>query len=990
MVPILDAQMASSSSTRRKAPVENTPLWYAVVVGLPDSGKVPRTNNAANKDLEDTLTEEEVSSALLHRIWEPTGSRRVYRVWSVGKHSLLARIAADFYPKVYQKDITKNKDIGILFAKACVAHYRKIPVNWAVFAFEQWMGRSGWQRQNWKPHYRWQMLYDEDDEHLGVVTPQYSKVLELDADYAKPPRTEGVAPGEVGVPHSFAGGTSPRRRPNIPDEEGNMSVGLVRQPRRSSTFARSSNADSDGSYSPSRRIRIPMQESHSRECHRKRKQWNSLLNTSYPNAGRTLRRLRRLRDSIHSGFDSEENSEADIEAGNCPHRMTNDAGDEECEDAAVAESGAGDATNASRRAAALSHTSSFQVQGVRDSRLDGASSGQNVPFQDARNVERGEGTVQVTVLTDVDVATNGGPSLPPSTVMIATTGGGYDQVRAGREADKETADSDGSDAVVGDAGIGPGLDGAHLEVGITNKAVDNDSLEGDGLQCTHPRVQAAEDAGDVVAGGGVYEGVEMFSDASGIRHPPVVHDTAAGAAETDSAMDVDSENELSETNVLLNVLNVEYTTDGWENEVDETGRARSTGIVDVHSNAPHIRFMTEAIARLGRSNVTNAAEALRETTLSAYTEFEEQAEDIHSLVQECRTLVEDFSRTHSPQTVPVASGASGEDARVVAGSEVVVPELCSRGGPFHGPCTATERLKAGGARTTLSGIHGTGGSTRRSEERPFSPVPEFSPLDVGPVNNSTGIRSPLRSTTSPKNDAAGNALTPGLDTVDVRVAVAVAGPAVQYSFRENPCIGTLQTPKPECLLGGTIVSGNCHGCAPHTQTALESSGHDGMPGQHGMAWGVAANVDRPVPAAVGSFLPIDRKRSYGTCIRTPGGFEGNLRFQTTEADDQPLSMEAAVQMPSVGHRPSMYMSTMMPILLALANLSDQLRHFCEVNGPGSSAGRVGEENGRVPLRRASWRDEASTSTAAPRSREGSDFLLRNGNTAANLQTEFLE
>jgi hypothetical protein len=80
----------------------------------------------------------------------------------------------------------------------------------------------------------------------------------------------------------------------------------------------------------------------------------------------------------------------------------------------------------------------------------------------------------------------------------------------------------------------------------------------------------------------------------------------------------------------------------------------------------------------------------------------------------------------------------------------------------------------------------------------------------------------------------------------------------------------------------------------------------------------------------------------------------------------------------------------MPILLALANLSDQLRHFCEVNGPGSSAGRVGEENGRVPLRRASWRDEASTSTAAPRSREGSDFLLRNGNSAANLQTEFLE
>ena len=34
--------------------------------------------------------------------------------------------------KVFQRDIDKNKNFGILFAKACLAHYRKLHPRWCT------------------------------------------------------------------------------------------------------------------------------------------------------------------------------------------------------------------------------------------------------------------------------------------------------------------------------------------------------------------------------------------------------------------------------------------------------------------------------------------------------------------------------------------------------------------------------------------------------------------------------------------------------------------------------------------------------------------------------------------------------------------------------------------------------------------------------------------------------------------------------------------
>ena len=80
------------------------------------------------------------------------------------------------YPKVFQRDIQKDKNFGVLSVKACIALYRKLPVNWAIFA----VGTNA-KTPAFKPHPRWCTLHVEDDVENGFkVDGLYDNMLVLD------------------------------------------------------------------------------------------------------------------------------------------------------------------------------------------------------------------------------------------------------------------------------------------------------------------------------------------------------------------------------------------------------------------------------------------------------------------------------------------------------------------------------------------------------------------------------------------------------------------------------------------------------------------------------------------------------------------------------------------------------------------------------------------------------------------------------------------
>jgi hypothetical protein len=103
------------------------------------------------------------STIVARKVWRPSSDRNLFRAFTPRAHLHLKRIVAEFYSKVFQWDIDKNRNFGVLFAKACIAHYRKLPVNWAQLAMELYARTS-----NFKPHPRWCTLHEEDDNHNSL------------------------------------------------------------------------------------------------------------------------------------------------------------------------------------------------------------------------------------------------------------------------------------------------------------------------------------------------------------------------------------------------------------------------------------------------------------------------------------------------------------------------------------------------------------------------------------------------------------------------------------------------------------------------------------------------------------------------------------------------------------------------------------------------------------------------------------------------------
>jgi hypothetical protein len=116
------------------------------------------------------------SVELTKKVWNPTSERNLFRAFTPYAHSHLKRIAAEFYPKVFQRDIDKNKNFGVLFAKACLAHYRKLPMNWTQFVVE-----TNAKTLAFQPHPCWCTLHAEDDVGNGLkVDGLYDNMLVVD------------------------------------------------------------------------------------------------------------------------------------------------------------------------------------------------------------------------------------------------------------------------------------------------------------------------------------------------------------------------------------------------------------------------------------------------------------------------------------------------------------------------------------------------------------------------------------------------------------------------------------------------------------------------------------------------------------------------------------------------------------------------------------------------------------------------------------------
>jgi hypothetical protein len=114
---------------------------------------------------------------LARTVWSPTTERNLFHAFTPYAHFHLKRIAAEFYPKVFQRNIDKNKKFVVLFVKACLAHHRKLPVNWAQFAVEM-----NARMPAFKPHPQWCTLEVEDDVSNGLkMEGVYDNMLVLDS-----------------------------------------------------------------------------------------------------------------------------------------------------------------------------------------------------------------------------------------------------------------------------------------------------------------------------------------------------------------------------------------------------------------------------------------------------------------------------------------------------------------------------------------------------------------------------------------------------------------------------------------------------------------------------------------------------------------------------------------------------------------------------------------------------------------------------------------
>jgi hypothetical protein len=143
--------------------------------------------------------------------------------------------------------------------------------------------------------------------------------------------------------------------------------------------------------------------------------------------------------------------------------------------------------------------------------------------------------------------------------------------------------------------------------------------------------------------------------------------------------------------------------------------------------------MTEAIARLA-PRIPLQIQANKETTRDAYNDFESQVQDIQSLAQECRALVEDLSSIQChPQVQPPGGTIETHDA----GGEGF---LCTPGEqpgkevhPNYQPRTAKVRT-AGNPSHAVPGALERGGSMEGTDVHSLNGVPAISPVQEHKVS----------------------------------------------------------------------------------------------------------------------------------------------------------------------------------------------------------------------------------------------------------------
>jgi hypothetical protein len=113
---------------------------------------------------------------LARRVWNPTSERNLFWAFTPYAHSYLKRIAAEFTLRFFNATFRRTRTLVFFFVKACIALYRKLPVNWAQFAV-----RTNVKTPAFKPHPRWCILHVEDDVENGLkVDGLYDNMLVLD------------------------------------------------------------------------------------------------------------------------------------------------------------------------------------------------------------------------------------------------------------------------------------------------------------------------------------------------------------------------------------------------------------------------------------------------------------------------------------------------------------------------------------------------------------------------------------------------------------------------------------------------------------------------------------------------------------------------------------------------------------------------------------------------------------------------------------------
>jgi hypothetical protein len=194
------------------------------------------------------------------------------------------------------------------------------------------------------------------------------------------------------------------------------------------------------------------------------------------------------------------------------------------------------------------------------------------------------------------------------------------------------------------------------------------------------------------------------------------------------------------------------------------------------------------------------------------------------------------------------------------------------------------------------------------------------------------------------------------------------------SVPESPVLAAFVTATSERAVIDRAVRPNTMCCNPAVETGGLNCTPRAMPATAVPLSSFATAIEGIQTQATPGTPPLQTIVTNNAALSVDGSMEGGLSYQTTHNGEEDFALTHNAMTATVVTEALMCMGDMTPILSTLVTLYDQLRHFYE-NSAKNSAVRNGPTDGCRTLPTGTSREEASTSTAAPRSGDGTDFVL---------------